>query len=419
MIDAVQFLWQPYLVAVCLVGIHAYFGIQVLARKVIFVDLALAQVAALGATVAFMLGHPAQSVATYGYSLAFTLLAAVLLAFTRAWGTRVPQEALIGVIYVVAAAAAVLLIDRAPQGAEHLKQILTGNILTSGLNEVAVIVPLYAAVGLLHWLLRRRLTGAGSLVWEFVFYATFGLVVTSSVAIAGVLLVFSFLIIPAAIGVMFASSLASQLAISWIVGTITSAVGLAASFAFDLPTGAAMVCTFGVALVVAGLMYLFLPGNRQTAWRVVVGTTRWTGAAILAGSALQLAAAPRADQPLIDLIESAVPSLRALYFTRAEQITFADASEYSERYRREAEQLNDMERRNRTEGEAFDDFRVARISSFLKSYGEMRKGEQFVMGEVRTRARERVRWGVSLAVLAFALLVAPIPWRHLCARALR
>src|SRR5213075_3116755 len=174
MTDALAFLWPPFLVAVCLVGIHVYFGIQVLARNVIFVDLALAQIAALGATVAFMLGHSAQSPATYGYSLAFTLLAAMLLDFTRAWGTRVPQEALIGVIYVVAAAAAILLIDRAPQGAEHLKQILTGNILTSGLADVAAIVPLYAAIGLLHWLLRGRLTGAGSLIWDIMFYASFG-----------------------------------------------------------------------------------------------------------------------------------------------------------------------------------------------------------------------------------------------------
>jgi zinc/manganese transport system permease protein len=419
MIEPLVFLWPSFLVAVCLVGIHAYFGIQVLARKVIFVDLALAQIAALGATVAFMLGHPAQSSATYSYSLAFTLLAAVLLAFTRAWGTRVPQEALIGVIYVVAAAAAILLIDRAPQGAEHLKQILTGNILTSGLNEVAVIVPLYAAVGLLHWLLRRRLTGAGSLVWEFVFYATFGVVVTSSVAIAGVLLVFSFLIIPAAIGVMFASSPTQQLAIGWIVGTFTSAAGLAASFAFDLPTGAAMVCAFGASLAVAGLLYPFLRGDHQNAWRVLIVTARWTVAAILAASALQLAAAPRADQPLIDMVEYAIPSLRTLYFTRAEQTTFVDASEYAERYHREAEQLNDKERRNRTEGEALDDFSVARISSFLKSYGEMRKGEQFVMGEVRARARERIRWGVSLGLLAAALLFAPVSWRRLRARASR
>src|SRR6476659_5460487 len=286
MIEPLTFLWPSFLVAVCLVGIHAYFGIQILARKVIFVDLALAQIAALGATVAFMLGHSAQSPATYGYSLAFTLLAAVLLAFTRAWGTRVPQEALIGVIYVVAAAASILLIDRAPQGAEHLKQVLTGNILTSGLYDAAVIVPLYAAVGLMHWLLRRWLTGAGSLIWEFVFYATFGIVVTSSVAIAGVLLVFSFLIIPATIGVMFADALGKQLAIGWIAGIATSAAALAASFAFDLPTGAAMVCAFGVSLAVAGILYPFLRGDRRRALRVAGATARWTIAGILAGSAL-------------------------------------------------------------------------------------------------------------------------------------
>src|ERR1700693_2143586 len=255
MIEPLTFLWPAFLVAICLVGIHAYFGIQVLARKVIFVDLALAQIAALGATVAFMLGHTAQSLPTYGYSLAFTLLAAVLLACTRAWATRVPQEALIGIIYVVSAAASILVIDRAPQGAEHLKQILTGNILTSGLNEVAVIAPLYLAVALVHFLLRHRLARSGSLLWEFVFYATFGMVVTSSVALAGVLLVFSFLIIPAAIGVMYASTLPRQLAIGWIAGVLTSAAGFAASFFFDLPTGAAIVCAFGIALALGGIVY--------------------------------------------------------------------------------------------------------------------------------------------------------------------
>jgi zinc/manganese transport system permease protein len=412
MTEPLIFLLPAFLVAVCLVGIHVYFGIQVLARQVIFVDLALAQIAALGATVAFMLGHPAQSPATYGYSLGFTLLAAVLLAFTRAWSTRVPQEALIGVIYVVAAAAAILLIDRAPQGAEHLKQILTGNILTSGLNEVAVIVPLYAMVGLLHWSLRRHLTGTGNLFWEFVFYASFGVVVTSSVAIAGVLLVFSFLIVPAAIGVMFTTAPARQLAIGWITGTLTSAAGLAVSFAFDLPTGAAMVCAFGAALALAGLLHPFLRGDRHKALRVAIVSARWCAAVLLAGSALQLAAAPRADQPLLDAIEYAVPSLRALYFSRSEAATFAEASETAKRHRAAAEELNDLEKRNRTEGEALDDFSIGRISSFLKSYGEMRKGEQFVMGEVRARARERVRWGASLGLLALALLFAPIIWRR-------
>jgi zinc/manganese transport system permease protein len=172
-----------------------------------------------------------------------------------------------------------------------------------------------------------------------------------------------------------------------------------------------MVCTFGGALAVAGLLYPFLRGDRHNALRVATATIRWCAAALLAGSALQLAAAPRADQPLLDTIEYAVPSLRALYFNRSEAATFAEASEYAERHRTAAEQLNDLEKQSRTEGEALDDFSIGRISSFLKSYGEMRKGEQFVMDEVRARARERVRWGASLVLLALALLVAPIVWR--------
>src|SRR5947209_7705928 len=407
MIDALSFLWPPFLLAVCLVGIHAYFGIQVLARNVIFVDLALAQIAALGATVAFMLGHPAQSLATYAYSVSFTCVAALLLAMTRNWATRVPQEALIGVIYVVAAAASILLIDRAPQGAEHLKQILTGNILTSGLNEIAIIVPLYLAVALVHFLLRGKLTQSGSLFWEFVFYATFGVVVTSSVALAGVLLVFSFLIIPASIGVLYADTLPRQLAVGWVAGTITSAFGLAASFAFDLPTGATMVCAFGGALALAGLIYPFILGDARSTGRRVRVALRWCIALMLAGSALLLMLVPRADQPLLDAAEYLVPSLRALYFTAGEVEVFADAGRYAERYRLDAEKLNEFETRSRSHGEALDDYMVARISSFLKSYGEMRRGEQFVMGEVRARARERARWMAGAGMLALALIAAP------------
>jgi zinc/manganese transport system permease protein len=413
MIEAIGFLWPSFLVAVCLVGIHAYFGIQVLARNVIFVDLALAQIAALGATVAFMLGHPAQSPATYFYSLGFTMLAAVLLAFTRAWARRLPQEALIGVIYVVAAAASILLIDRAPQGAEHLKQILTGNILTSGLGEIAVIVPLYLAVALVHFLLRHKLARSGSLAWEFVFYATFGMVVTSSVALAGVLLVFSFLIIPAAIGVIYASTLPNQLAIGWMAGILTSAAGFAISFAFDLPTGAAIVCAFGAALTLAGLLYPFIRGDHAAAMRTMTRGARWIVAAAIAGSAIQLAAAPRADQPLPDLLEQAMPSLRQLYFTKTETAAYQDAAETAERHRLAAEQLIEREKRSRTQGAPLDEPAVQRISSFLKSYAEMRRGEQFVMGEVRARARERVRWIASAGLLVFALLLAPVPWRRL------
>ena len=407
MTEALAFLWPALLVAFCLVGIHAYFGIQVLTRNVIFVDLALAQIAALGATVAFMLGHPAQGLATYGYSLGFTLLAAVLLAFTRTWSGRVSQEALIGVIYVVAAAAAILLIDRAPQGAEHLKQVLTGNILTSGIDELVVIAPLYLAIGIGHWLLRRRLAQAGSPAWEFVFYATFGIVVTSSVALAGVLLVFSFLIIPAAIGVLYASTLRRQLAIGWTAGTLTSAAGLAASFAFDLPTGATMVCAFGGALAVAGVAYPFLYGDALRAGQRAVAVLRWCAVLMLAGSAMLLMWAPRADQPLLDAAEYSFPVLRAVYFNKSELATYADAREYAERHRLQAEHLNEVETRSRSQGAPLDDHMVQRISSFLKSYGEMRRGEEFVMREVRSRARERIRWIAGTALLVCAFLIAP------------
>ena len=407
MSGALALLWPSFLVAFCLVGVHAYFGIQVLRRNVIFVDLALAQIAALGATVAFMLGHPALAPATYAYSLAFTLLAALLIAGTRVLAQRIPQEALIGVIYVVAAAAAILLIDQAPQGCEHLKQILTGNILTTGLDELAVIAPLYAAVALLHLSLRGRLAHTGSFAWEFVFYATFGVVVTSSVALAGVLLVFSFLIIPAAIGVLYADTLARQLAIGWIVGTLTSALGLAASFALDLPTGATMVCAFGGALALACLAYPFLFGDARAAARRAVAASRWCVALILATSAVLLILAPRADQPLLDAAEYALPSLRALYFTAGEMQVYAEARQYAQRYQLAAERLNEREARSRAQDAALDDDMVARISSFLKSYGEMRRGEEFVMHEVRARARERVRWIAGGGILALAFIIAP------------
>jgi zinc/manganese transport system permease protein len=429
MIDVVALLWPPFLVALCLIGIHTYFGIQVLARNVIFVDLALAQIAALGTTMAFMLGHPGQGLATYFYSLGFTLLAAFLLAFTRGWSGRISQEALIGVIYVVAAAAAILMIDRAPQGAEHLKQILTGNILVTGMAELAAIVPIYLAIGALHWALRDRLAffphpqaaqpregeaggagparGRGSWLWEFVFYATFGVVVTSSVALAGVLLVFSFLIMPAAVGVLFGDTLQRQLAIGWAVGTLASAVGLAASFAGDLPTGATMVCTFGATLALAGLLYALRPGRSRAPWRQAMQVARWCLAMVLVLSALLLMAVPRADHPLLDSIEYLFPAVRQAYLSGSEAATYREAAAFAERYRREQERLNELETTSRAAGQPLDDMLVRRISSFVKSYAEMRRGEEFVQREVRGRARERVRWFVGGTMLLIAFLAAP------------
>ena len=212
------------------------------------------------------------------------------------------------------------------------------------------------------------------------------------------------------------SSLPRQLAIGWIAGILTSAAGFAASFAFDLPTGAAIVCAFGIALAVAGLVYPFIRGDGLVAFHTAVRVVRWSVAALIAGSAIQLVVTPRADLPLIDMLEHGAPSLRKLYFTQGEAAAYQDANEYAERHRLAAEQLIAQERRSRTQGVALDETTVQRISSFLKSYAEMRKGEQFVMSEIRGRARERAGWSMGLLMLAAALLLAPLAWRRLWAR---
>ncbi len=415
--DAAALLALPLAASLLLVAIHTALGIQVLARGVIFVDLALAQVAALGATVAFMLGHPVASPATFGYSLAFTFAAALVLASSRAWSTRIPQEALIGVLYVVAAAAAFLLVDKAPQGAEHIRQILTGNILTVGAAEVLALVPLYAAIGALHWAVRRRFAahhdGAQRWAWDLLFYASFGVVVTSSVALAGVLLVFAFLIVPAAIGVLWADRPRLQLAIGWAAGVLASVVGLALSYAADLPTGAAMVCTFGAALALAGGLRSAL-GPGHGSWRGRIGkvsrSLRYAIGGVLIGSGLWLMVAPRADQPLLDAVEFAAPGVRHVYMTRPQAAAYDDAAAHAHRYAREAERLDQREARSRFEGRSLDDDEVRRISSFLKSYGEMQKGERFVMAEIRARARERARWWAGGLALALGVVVVPGVW---------
>jgi zinc/manganese transport system permease protein len=263
--DLLAILWAPFLMCLVLTGIHAYLGVHVLAREVVFVDIAMAQIAALGATVAFLQGYETETWQSYAYALAATLVGAVVLALTRSRRRHVSQEAVIGVVYAVSSAAAVLVADRAAHGAEQVRGMLIGNLLAVSPAEVARVAVLYALVGLLHWLCRRpfflistdpdRAYAEGWRVrlWDFVFYASFGVVVASSVRVAGVLLVFSYLIVPALAGVTLGGSVASRLLIGWIFGTVVSVVGMVASAAFDLPTGATVVCAFGAILTVFAL----------------------------------------------------------------------------------------------------------------------------------------------------------------------
>ncbi|HKO56565.1 MAG TPA: metal ABC transporter permease [Thermoanaerobaculia bacterium] len=262
--DLLAFLYLPFLAGLILTGIHAYLGVHVVERGVIFVDLSLAQIAALGTTIAYLAGHDLHSPVTYFWSLGFTILGAAIFALTRVHReTRIPQEAIIGIVYAVSAAAAILAMSKAPEGTEHLKDMLVGNILTVSPETIIKTAILYALVGIFHYVFRRKFL-AISLgqqipnvkLWDFLFYTSFGFVVTSSVAIAGVLLVFSYLIVPSVAAMLFAQSIGKRLAIGWTMGALVSALGILASFKLDLPTGATIVCTFGVALVVMALAWV-------------------------------------------------------------------------------------------------------------------------------------------------------------------
>jgi len=259
--DLLALMWVPFLMCLVLTGIHAYLGIHVIAREVVFVDIALAQIAALGATAAFLWGYELDTWESYAAGLAFTVLGALVLALSRSRARHVSQEAVIGVVYAVSSAAAVLLADRTPHGAEHLRGMLVGSILSVSGAEVVKVALLYAAIGAFHWACRRPFflistrpaeayrTGLSVRWWDFLFYASFGVVVTSSVRIAGVLLVFSYLIVPALAGILVGGGLGARLAVGWAFGTLVSVLAMVASAAFDLPTGATVVCAFGVSLL--------------------------------------------------------------------------------------------------------------------------------------------------------------------------
>ena len=273
--DTLQFLLPPFIASLILTGIHAYLGVHVVERGVIFVDLSLAQIAALGTTIAVLYGIEPHGRGAYAISLAFTFVGAAIFSTIRGHKARIPQEAIIGISYAVASAAAILAMSKSAEQTEHLKEMLVGNILTVSWPEVGKTAALYGAVGLFHFLCRRKFLmismdpakaeaeGINTRLWDFLFYASFGFVVTSSVAIAGVLLVFCYLIVPSVGAMLFSEKIGTRLAIGWTMGTLVSALGVYLSLKIDLPTGATIVCTFALVLI---LMAIF----RQFFWRRTV-----------------------------------------------------------------------------------------------------------------------------------------------------
>lgn len=261
-----ELMLPPLIACMIIVAIHSYLGLHVIAREVIFVDLALAQMAALGSTVAILAGVHPESPWSFAYALGFTTVGAALFALTRnspQGKSRVPHEAIIGIVFVVASAAAILVADQSPRGGEAIKDILVGSLLWVTWPVIARLAVVYAVIGAVHYALRHRFMtisfdpvraereGWSIRWWDFWFYLSFGLVITFSVPIAGVLLVFSFLVVPAAIAFTFTENLRRLPVIAWAAGVAASAGGIAISFRYDLPTGPLIVVMFGVLLTLA------------------------------------------------------------------------------------------------------------------------------------------------------------------------
>ena len=270
----IELMLPPFVACMLLVAIHSYLGLHIIAREVIFVDLSLAQMAALGTVVALLAGLGQDSRGSYFFALGFTGVGAALFALTRTSGKgRVPQEAIIGIVYVVASAAAILVADKAPHGADAIKDILVGSLIWVTWDTNLKIAIAYAVLGVFHYVLRKRFLTisfrpqeaqqAGWRIrwWDFWFYLSFGVVITFSVPVGGVLMVFTFLVVPAAIAFLFTRNMRRLAVISWTSGAFASGLGLWLSYKFDLPTGPLIVCTYGVLLALAGVARRFGVGR--------------------------------------------------------------------------------------------------------------------------------------------------------------
>lgn len=263
--------WQvmKWPLAACLIlpPLLVYLGLHVVRREVIFVDLALAQVASLGTCVALLMGYHFDDPITFWISLAVTFMAAALFSWSRSSEHRpVPQEAIIGITFVVAAAGVIILLSRVAGGKEELEHLLTGDILNVTGGDVLQRVAIFAVLGVFYGMFHRKFAlisaeperafreGLRVRLWDFLFYAAFAVVVVSFVRVAGVLLTFAYLIVPAVCGVSLASSWIARLVIGCVIATLASLVGLLASYTMDLPTGAAVVCACGLALIIVSII---------------------------------------------------------------------------------------------------------------------------------------------------------------------
>jgi zinc/manganese transport system permease protein len=273
-------LLAPFVACLVLAPLHCYVGMHIVRRGVIFIDLSLAQVAALGTTVGLLAGFHDNPLLLYATSLLFAFAGAFFFAFVRTREEVIPQEAIIGIVYVVASAAAVLVLQRTPHGGEELKEMLVGAILFVTWLDILKAGILFAVLAILHTIFRRQLLAVSfeprgdyakrlrARVWDSLFYVLFALLVTTSVRIGGILLVFSWLIVPTVAALLFTQKLSRALVWAIVFSVVANAIGLIVSGSGDLPTGACLVTALGGLLAVAAIvrgLFFRRPANEEAA----------------------------------------------------------------------------------------------------------------------------------------------------------
>ena len=267
--ELLDLLKWPLLAVLVLPWLLVYLGLHIVQRQIIFVDLALAQVAALGTCLSMLFGYDVHDWQSYAFSLGFTLGGAIVFTLTRTQKHRVPQEALIGIVYVVAAAAGILVLSKSAGGKEELQRSLIGELLVVTPVEIAQTLGLFLVIGVIHYIFRRQFmaityqpegaaaSGLSVRWWDFIFYLLFGLVVTSFVHLGGVLLVFTYLIVPAVCATYLAESIRSRLLLGWLFATLASVVGLVVTAKADWPIGSTIICAMGLVLICVALLANF------------------------------------------------------------------------------------------------------------------------------------------------------------------
>lgn len=268
-LDTLAILKWPLLASLILPWLLIYLGLHIIERQVIFVDLALAQMAALGSCVGTLAGYDEHDFPNFLFSMAFTIVGAALLTLTRTRRRHVPQEALIGIVYVVTAAACILVLNFTAEGREALQRSLVGELLVVPPHEIFKTFGLYLIIGSVHYIFRKKFLTItfepekaaerriSQKWWDFLFYVLFGMVITSFVHIGGVLLVFSYLIIPGVCAGFLVSSLKARLILGWMLATLASAISISACAPMDLPVGPAIVCGLGITLILCAIAARF------------------------------------------------------------------------------------------------------------------------------------------------------------------